>query len=157
MASLADAHFALDEKSWLLLQALQEDGRAPLKVLAARVGLSIPSTTERLRRLQEAGVIRNIVAQLDPVRAGYGVQAVVGITVFQPGKKMLLDKLRQMPEVIECHHVAGADSYIMTVVARDLAHLEQFLGSINLFGETRTSIVFSTPIPRRGLQAPAAV
>lgn len=154
MSFSSDTHFALDEKSWLLLQALQEDGRAPLKVLAAKVGLSIPSTTERLRRLQESGVVRNIVAQVEPALAGYSVQAVVGITVFQPGKRQLLDKLRQLPQVIECHHVAGADSYLMTVVARNLGDLEQFLGSINMFGETRTSIVFSTPIPRRGLQPP---
>jgi Lrp/AsnC family leucine-responsive transcriptional regulator len=156
MLCFSEANFQLDEKSWLLLQALQEDGRAPLKVLAAKVGLSIPSATERLRRLQEAGVVRNIVAQVDPGRVGYGVQAVVGITVFQPGKKQLLDKLRQLPQVIECHHVAGVDSYLMMVVARNLADLEQFLGSINMFGETRTSIVFSTPIPRRGLQPPSA-
>ena len=60
-----------------------------------------------------------------------------------------------MPEVLECHHVSGADSYLMTVVATDLAHLEALIASINLYGETRTSIVFSTPIPRRGVGRPA--
>ena len=59
-----------------------------------------------------------------------------------------------MPEVLECHHVTGADSYLMTVVARDLPDLERFLGAINGWGETRTSIVLSTPIPRRALGRP---
>lgn len=144
----------LDAKAWALLMALQEDGRAPLKVLAQAAGLSVPATVERLKRLKEAGVVRALGAELDPARAGYPVRAIVGITVPQPGKKAFLDKLRRATEVLECHHVAGADSYVMTVVARSLQDLEHFLASINGYGETRTSIVFSTPIPRRGLVAP---
>lgn len=144
----------LDAKAWALLMALQEDGRAPLKVLAQAAGLSVPATVERLKRLKEAGVVRALGAELDPARAGYPVRAIVGITVPQPGKKAFLDKLRRATEVLECHHVAGVDSYVMTVVARSLQDLEHFLASINGYGETRTSIVFSTPIPRRGLVAP---
>ncbi|MEF7615114.1 Lrp/AsnC family transcriptional regulator [Aquincola sp. MAHUQ-54] len=151
----SNAAMRLDDKAWRLLQALQADGRAPLKALAAAAGLSVPATVDRLERLQAAGVIRSIGAELAPARVGYGVQAVVGITAPQPGKQRLLDTLQQSPEVLECHHVAGADSYLMTVVARDLADLERFLGTINGYGETRTSIVFSTPIPRRGLKPPA--
>lgn len=146
----------LDTKAWALLMALQEDGRAPLKTLALAAGLSVPATVERLKRLKEAGVVRSIGAELDPAQAGYPVRAIVGITVQQPGKKAFLDKLRRAPEVLECHHVAGEDSYIVTVVSRSLEHLERFLGSVNGYGETRTSIVFSTPIPRRGLVAPGS-
>ncbi len=145
----------LDDKAWRLLQALQADGRAPLKALAAAAGLSIPATVERLQRLQAGGVIRSIGAELDPARVGYGVKAIVGITAQQPGKRALLERLARSTEVLECHHVAGADSYLMTVVARDLPDLERFLATINGYGETRTSIVFSTPIPRRGLAPPA--
>jgi len=144
----------LDDKAWALLLALQQDGRSPLKALAAAAGLSIPAASERLKRLVDAGVVRSVGADIDAAQAGYPVRAVVGITVVHPGKKAFLDKLRRAPEVLECHHVAGADSYLMTVVARDLADLERFLASINVYGETRTSIVFSTPIPRRGLVRP---
>ncbi len=95
-----------------------------------------------------------IGADIDEASAGYRVKAVVGITVVNPGKKPFLEKLRRAAEVLECHHVAGADSYLLTVVARDLEDLERFLASINSYGETRTSIVFSTPIARRGLVPP---
>ncbi len=144
----------LDDRAWRLLLALQRDGRAALKTLAGAAGLSIAATAERLRRLQEDGVVRAVAADVDAAKAGYGVRAIVGITAAQPGKKALLDTLRRAPEVLECHHVAGADSYHLMVVARDLGDLERFLGSINAYGETRTSIVFSTPIPRRGLVRP---
>lgn len=153
---MAEQALQLDTKAWALLMALQEDGRAPLKTLALAAGLSVPATVERIRRLKEAGVLRAIGADLDPAQAGYPVRAIVGITVQQPGKKAFLDKLRRAPEVLECHHVAGADSYVMTIVARSLTDLERFLASINGYGETRTSIVFSTPIARRGLVAPGA-
>jgi Lrp/AsnC family leucine-responsive transcriptional regulator len=144
----------LDARAWALLMALQQDGRAPLKALALAAGLSVPATAERLKRLQDAGVVRFVGAELDPALAGYPVRAIVGITVQQPGKKSFLALLHRAPEVLECHHVAGADSYVMTVVARSLADLERFLASVNGYGETRTSIVFSTPIARRGLVAP---
>ena len=146
----------LDDKAWRLLMALQQDGRAPLKSLAEAAGLSIAATAERLKRLQDAGVLAGVHAELDAVRAGYAVRAIVGITVMQPGKQPFLQRLHTAPEVLECHHVAGADSSVMTVVARDLPDLERFLATINAWGETRTSIVFSTPIPRRGLVPPGA-
>ncbi|MBG6079737.1 Lrp/AsnC family transcriptional regulator [Rubrivivax gelatinosus] len=148
----------IDDKAWKLLLALQRDGRAPLKVLAEAAGLSIPATAERLKRLQDAGVVRGVVADLDAARAGYTVRAIVGLTVAgQPAKKAFLEQIGRAAEVLECHHVAGADSYLLTVVAADLPALEAFLGSINAWGETRTQIVFSTPIPRRGLVPPGTL
>ena len=145
----------LDNKAWLLLQALQADGRPPPKALADATGLSMPATAERLKRLQESGVIRGYQAQVEPAAVGYGVRAIVGIHVPQPGKRALLDRLAELPEVLECHHVAGEDSYVMQVVATSLQDLERFLAGITGYGETRTSIVFSTPIERRGLARPA--
>ncbi|CAB3846247.1 MULTISPECIES: Lrp/AsnC family transcriptional regulator [Achromobacter] len=144
----------LDDIAWRLLRALQTDARAPLKALAQAAGLSVAATAERLKRLQEAGIVQRFAVEVDAVKAGYPVKAIVGITATQPGKKALLDRLRQAPEVLECHHVAGADSYMMTVVATGLADLERFIGTINGYGETRTSIVFSTPIERRGVVPP---
>ncbi|AYD62532.1 Lrp/AsnC family transcriptional regulator [Achromobacter sp. B7] len=145
----------LDDIAWRLLRALQEDARAPLKTLAQAAGLSVAATAERLKRLQDAGIAQRFSVEVDAAKAGYPVKAIVGITATQPGKKALLDRLRQAPEVLECHHVAGADSYMMTVVATGLADLERFIGTINGYGETRTSIVFSTPIERRGVVPPA--
>ena len=122
---MTETALQLDTKAWALLMALQEDGRSPLKTLALAAGLSVPATVERLKRLKDAGVVRSVGAELDPALAGYPVRAIVGITVQQPGKKAFLDKLRRAPEVLECHHVAGADSYVMTVVARSLADLQR--------------------------------
>ncbi len=146
----------IDARSWKILEAIQADGRISLTELAEKVALLVPAASERLKRLEEAGVIEGFRAVVAPERVGYGVMALVGITTMQPEKVKLLAQLEQMPEVLECLHVTGQDSFILRVVTRDVRHLERFVGSINHFGETRTSIVMSAPIPLRPLAPPPA-
>lgn len=142
----------LDTKSWKILQAIQDEGRISLTELASRVALSLPATSERLKRLEESGVIEGYRACVSAEHAGYEVMALIGMTTPQPDKARLVALLQQMPEVLECLHVTGQDSFILRVVTRNIRHLERFVGSINHFGETRTSIVMSAPIPLRPLQ-----
>lgn len=147
----------MDHSDWRIVDMLQTDGRTPLKALAQAAQLSVAATAERVRKLQDQQVIQGVRAQLDPARLGYTVKAIIGITVEQPRKKLFIDALRRAPEVLECHHVAGADSYLIQVIAEDLPRLEQFLATINPFGETRTSIVFSTPIERQPIVPPGSL
>lgn len=142
----------LDRKNWAILEALQQDARLTLTELARRVALSVPAITERVKRLEEAGVITGYHADVAAHQVGYGLSALIGINCAQPYKHRLLETLRAAPEVLECSHVTGSDSYVMKVVARDTRHLEAFIGRINHFGETRTSIVLSVPIPPRAIQ-----
>lgn len=144
----------LDRKAWRLLQAIQADGRASIKSLAAVVGISITATAERLQRLQASGVIRSIEATIDPVKAGYGVTAFIGICAGPSQHHRMLETLELMPEVLECHQVAGSDSFVAYVVARDLHDLQRLLEPLNEYGQARTSIVLSTPIRKRGLAPP---
>lgn len=139
----------IDAKSWKILETIQRDGRISLKALAAAAGLSLPATSERLKRLEESGVIRGYQAELAPEALGYGIEAVIGMTTPQPDKSRLIALLGGLPEVLECAHVTGQDSFLLRVIARDIRHLESLIGRINLYGETRTSIVMSHPIPRR--------
>jgi len=142
----------VDEKSWRILKALQEDARASLKMLSEIAGLSVPATAERIKKMEDAGIIRGYHADIAPEALGYAIKAVVAITTQHPYKHKFIDVLRSKPQVLECLHVTGADSCLFTVVAKDISDLEQFLASINKYGETRTSIVMSSQIPRRGVQ-----
>jgi Lrp/AsnC family leucine-responsive transcriptional regulator len=144
----------LDAKARKLLAALQRDARLPLKALADEIGLSLPATSERLKRLEEAGVVAGYRAQVPPEAVGYGILAMIGITTPQAAKTRLLELLAGMPEVLECLHVTGQDSYLIRVVARDIRDLERFVGRINHYGETRSSIVMSAPIPLRAIAPP---
>ncbi len=145
----------MDSIDWQLMDALQIDGRATLTSLARQVGLSVPAVTERVRKLEEDGVIDGIVARVNPRAAGYGVTALIGITVLQPSKARFTKLLEGIPEVLECYHVTGADSYVMKLVATTVEHLEQLIARINIYGETRTSIVMSTTISPRPLRKPS--
>ena len=109
-----------------------------------------------MKRLEAAGVIEGHGPD-QSCRGGYPVSALIGITVPQPAKAKFLRLLETIPEVVECHHVTGADSYMMRLAAISMTHLEQLIERINLYGETRTSIVMSTPLPARaGATAVAA-
>lgn len=147
----------LDAKAWKILAALQADARLPLKRLAEAAGLSLAATSERVKRLEESGVIAAYRVELDAEKLGYGVLAVIGITVPQADKARLIDLLKGMPEVLECLHVTGQDSFLLRVATRDIRHLERFVGGINHYGETRTAIVMSAPIPLRALAPPTSV
>ncbi|MCB1815839.1 MAG: Lrp/AsnC family transcriptional regulator [Candidatus Competibacteraceae bacterium] len=141
----------IDAVSWKILNAVQRDGRISLKALAQEAGLSLPATSERLKRLEEAGIISGYRAVVAPEAVGYGVTSVIGMTTLKPDKARLLALLKEMPEVIECLHVTGQDSYLLRVVTKDIKHLEDIVGLINEYGETRTSIVMSQPIRMRGI------
>ncbi|MBJ9968887.1 Lrp/AsnC family transcriptional regulator [Burkholderia seminalis] len=144
----------MDDLDWKVLSLLQANGRISYTELARQVHLSVPAVTERVKRLESAGVIAGYTARIDPAAAGYPVSALIGITVPQPAKAKFLKLLETIPEVVECHHVTGADSYVMRLVAIGMTHLEQLIERINLYGETRTSIMMSTPLPARGLARP---
>lgn len=144
----------LDARAWKILAAVQRDGRISLKALAAEAGLSLPAVSERLKRLEEAGVVTGYHAEVNVAALGYGVLAMIAMTTPQADKARLLALLRTLPEVTECLHVTGQDSYLLRIVARDIAHLEQLVGTINHYGETRTSIVMSVPIPLRPVAPP---
>ncbi|AOJ28692.1 Lrp/AsnC family transcriptional regulator [Burkholderia seminalis] len=144
----------MDDLDWKVLSLLQANGRISYTELARQVHLSVPAVTERVKRLESAGVIEGYTARINPAAAGYPVSALIGITVPQPAKAKFLKLLETIPEVVECHHVTGADSYVMRLVAIGMTHLEQLIERINLYGETRTSIMMSTPVPARGLARP---
>ncbi|RAR61198.1 AsnC family transcriptional regulator [Paraburkholderia unamae] len=146
----------MDDLDWKVLSLLQENGRVTYTELARQVGLSVPAVTERVRRLEESGVIEGYSARVNPVAAGYPIMALIGITVQQSAKTKFLKLLGTIDEVLECHHVTGADSYVIRLVAASVADLERLIQRINLYGETRTSIVMSTPLPARAVQRPTA-
>jgi Lrp/AsnC family transcriptional regulator, leucine-responsive regulatory protein len=117
--------------------------------LARRVDLSSPSVSERLRRLEERGVIRSFTVDIDPKAMGYALQAIVRIRPL-PGKLHLVQKLIEgIPEFSECDKVTGDDCYIGRLHVRSIEHLDQILDRITDKAETNTAIVKSQPVRRR--------
>lgn len=136
----------MDRMNLKIIRALLQDGRISVTKLSQQVGLSIPAVTERMRKLEESGVIKGYTAVVDLEKIGLAVSAVIGITAFKPQKEKLLAKLESLPEVVECLHVTGEDSYLIRIYVPTNRDVEEFVAKINIFGETKTRIILSEPI-----------
>jgi Lrp/AsnC family transcriptional regulator, leucine-responsive regulatory protein len=140
----------LDPINLRVLDELVAEGRIAMAELGRRVGLSAPAVAERVQRLERAGVIAGYRAELDPRALGFPVSAVVRIRPA-PGQLQRIPELaRETPEVVECHRITGDDCYLLRLYLRSIDDLEDVLDRFTPYGLTTTSIVHSTPVPRRG-------
>ncbi len=135
---------ALDQK---ILAELQGNARLPFAELGRRIGLSTPAAAERVRHLEDSGVIERYVAVVNPAKVGLPLRAFIKITV--PGDRLphFNGLAQRVPEVRECHRVTGAESYILQVAVRDLPHLERVIDSLTPYVATNTSMVLASPVP----------
>ena len=146
--------FALDKVDTAILEALQSNGRQSIADLARSINMSHSAAAERVRRLEESGVISGYSAVVEPLRLGFSIMAYLQLrypsSIYEPLHKVLAET----PEVIEAHHVTGDDCFIMKVVATSMKHLEQVSGRIGALGSVTTSVVYSSPLPPRPLLPP---
>ena len=139
----------LDDLDRKLLDILVKDSRTSLKELALQVGLSSPSVSERLRRLEDRGVIRAFTIDVDPQALGYALQAIVRIRPL-PGKLHIVQKLiEEIPEFGECDKVTGDDCFVARLFVRSIVELDGILDRIADKAETSTAIIKAQPIRRR--------
>lgn len=140
---------SLDDPDRRILALLQQDARMPVKALAEQVGLSSPATSERVRRMEERGVIRGFTVDAEPRTLGYPMQAIVRIRPL-PGKLQTVQKLiESIPEFGECDKVTGDDCFIGRLYLRSIEHLDHILERITDIAETTSAIVKSQPVKRR--------
>jgi len=132
-----------------LIAALMEDSRLSLKTLAGISGLSSPSVSERLRRLEERGIIKSYTVDIEPKHFGYLLQAIVRIRPL-PGQLQEVERqIQSIPEFTECDKVTGDDCFIARLHVRTMDHLDTLLDRLNVYAETNTAIVKKTPVKRR--------
>jgi Lrp/AsnC family leucine-responsive transcriptional regulator len=153
------AKLTLDATDRRILRLLAADGRSSYQGIADEVGLSRPAIMERVKRLEESGYITGYGAHLDRSKLGYPVTAFVSVRYGNSnyvGDEPHMREMAKHPGVIECHHVAGEDCYIMKVVASDLEGVQSILRSLSTGQRsfnTRTTIVLSTVFEKPGLMA----
>ncbi|MFF8989025.1 Lrp/AsnC family transcriptional regulator [Streptomyces sp. NPDC014983] len=140
---------SLDAVDWRILDVLQRDGRTSFADLARAVSMSASAVTERVRRLEEAGVISGYTAVVAPERVGLTIMAFVRLRYPNSNYKPFHDLVGAMPEILEAHHVTGDDCFVIKVTARSMRHLEEISGRIGGLGSVTTSVVYSSPLPHR--------
>ena len=142
----------LDETGKKLLSALQENARLSFAELGRRIGLSPAATAERLRRLEEAGVIKGYRVEIDREAMGLPILAIVRLSCDGAMYRPFLKAVQSLEAVVECHHVAGGDAFILKVVAGSVEQLERLVEKLLNFGVPTTSVVFSSPVADRKLR-----
>ncbi|HJZ98657.1 MAG TPA: Lrp/AsnC family transcriptional regulator [Candidatus Solibacter sp.] len=142
----------LDQTGKKLLSALQENARFSFAELGRRIGLSPAATAERLRRLEEAGVIKGYHVEIDREALGLPILAIVRLSCDGAMYRPFLKAVQTLDSVVECHHVAGGDAFILKVVSPSVEQLERLVEKLLNFGVPTTSIVFSSPVAERRLK-----
>jgi Lrp/AsnC family leucine-responsive transcriptional regulator len=145
------AELTLDKTDWRLLAELQRDGRTSYAELARAVAMSASAVAERVRRLEEAGVIAGYRATVDPERVGLTVMAFVRLRYPTGNYRPFHALLDTTPEIVEAHHVTGEDCFVLKVLARSMRHLEEVTGRISGLGAVTTSVVYSSPLSGRAI------
>jgi Lrp/AsnC family transcriptional regulator, leucine-responsive regulatory protein len=149
----------LDRIDLRLLELLQADGRRPYADLGAEVGISGPSAHERVKKLEARGVIQGYTAVVAPDALGFGVLAFTSLTQA-PGKGAhdLAVDFKDIPEIEECHHIAGEADYLLKIRVRDTLDLERIIHRLQLnphVNSTKTDVVLSSAFERRPIAARA--
>jgi Lrp/AsnC family transcriptional regulator, leucine-responsive regulatory protein len=140
----------LDELDRELLLALQRDARLRVTDLSRQIGLSAPAVADRLRRLEERGVV-TYRAEVDPRALGYTIGAIVRVSPQSRNLHIIPELAREIPEITECYRITGEDCFFMRLYLRSVDELEGILDRFTPHGRTTTSIVHSAPIPPRPL------
>jgi len=145
----------LDDVNLRILTELQDSPRLPMAELARRIGMSAPSVTERVQRLERAGVIAGYRLDIDPAAVGLPVTAFARIRPMPGSLPKVAELAAELPEVTECYRITGEDCFLINLYPPAIEQLEAPLGRVRAYGSTTTSIVVSTPVPRRPPPLPA--
>ena len=144
---MSETETRIDDIDCAILAELQANARVPFAELGRRVGLSTPAAIERVRRLEEREVILGYRTLVDPARVGLPVRAFVKVTVAGDKLAKFSSLVRTLPEVLECHRVTGAESFMVQVAVRDVAHMEEVIDSMMPYVATNTSMILASPVP----------
>jgi Lrp/AsnC family leucine-responsive transcriptional regulator len=145
----------LDPIAWKILENLQSHARTSFAELGRKVGLSTPAVAERVRRLEEAGVITGYHASLNMAKLGVPIHVLMRLTI--PGGDLQIGRtvsaIKELSEVTRCHRITGDESFVMEAHLVSVGHLEALIDKLSAYGATATSTVLSSPVERRDCSA----
>jgi len=142
----------IDEIDRKLLRELQQDARASYAELGRRVGLTTPAVIERIRKLEDAGIITGYRAEIDPAKIGLPITAFIRMSITGVDYSHIIEVANESKEILECNRGTGGDSFIMRVVVESVEHLQEVIDRLTPYGITTTTIVLSSPVQQRAVE-----
>lgn len=133
----------IDEINWKILNQLQHNARESFANIGRSIGLTAPAVAERVKKMEDAGVIMGYKAEVSHSLTGHQLKAIITLRAFMGKLKPFLVMVNSLEEVINCYRITGNENIVMEVVLKDQFHLEKFIDQLIQYGETRTNIVLS--------------
>ncbi|MDW5290505.1 Lrp/AsnC family transcriptional regulator [Formosa sp. PL04] len=141
----------LDAVNWKILECLQKNSRQSNTVIAKNVGISSPAVAERIRKMEDAGIIEGYITQLSYIETGHQLKTIITLRVFMGRLKPFLEKVSTFKEVVNCYRVTGNENIVMEAVLKNQKHLGMFIDQLITYGETKTQIVLSNVVSNNPL------
>jgi Lrp/AsnC family leucine-responsive transcriptional regulator len=133
----------IDTINWNILNCLQENARMSNAEIGRRVGISSPAVNERVKKMEDAGVITGYKTLISPFETGYQLKAIITLRAFMGKLMPFLSKVKEYDEVLNCYRITGNENIVMEVILKNQKHLETFIDQLITYGETKTQIVLS--------------
>ena len=127
-----------------ILALLAQNARMSVKEIASQVSLTPPAVSQRIRRLEQEGIIRGYTTVIDLAKAGRSIRALISLSVPPSAKEEFLALAAEQPAVLQCHHVTGDYSFILSVATQDMDSLERVINRFQKIGQTSTQIILSS-------------
>lgn len=136
----------IDALNWKILQYVQDNARESFASIGRKVGLTAPAVAERVKKLEDLGIIQGYKTVVSHTLTGHQLKAIITLRAFMGKLKPFLETVKSFKEVVNCYRITGNENIIMEVVFKDQDHLEKFIDKLIQYGETRTHIILSSVI-----------
>lgn len=136
----------IDTVNWNILQCLQDNARLSNTEIGRKVGLSPPAVAERIKKMEDLGVLEGYHAEVSYTKTGYQLKAMITLKAFMGRLKAFMTKVSEFTEIVNCYRITGNENIIMEVVLRDQIHLQEFIDRLITYGEVKTHIILSNLI-----------
>lgn len=146
----------IDDLNWRILNCLQKNARESFANIGRQVGLTPPAVAERVKKMEDMGILEGYQASLSYALTGHQLKAIITLRAFMGKLKPFLSLVPSLKEVINCYRITGNENIIMEVVLKDQFHLEQFIDKLIQYGETRTHIILSNVIRNAPIEKPSS-
>lgn len=136
----------MDAINWKILNFLQQNARLSNAEIGRKVGLSSPAVAERIKKMEDFGVIEGFTTKVSYVKTGYQLKAIITLKAFMGRLKPFLSKVTEYEEVLNCYRVTGNENIVMEVVLENQSHLQSFIDRLITYGEVKTHIILSNVV-----------
>ncbi len=143
---------SIDALNWKILSCLQINARRPNTEIGREVGISSPAVSERIKKMEDSGIISGYYTAVSPYEAGYQFKAIITLRAFMGKLKPFMDIVKTYDEVLNCYRITGNENFVLEVVLKNQKHLENFIDRLIVYGETKTQIVLSHVVKNNNLK-----